>query len=250
MAAAIPTSPAPSASPRRARAATAKPASASRPATPGPLSPPMSPFARGANRYSAPPNPRPRQLAQALASSDPAARLVLPFLTQGVTTAFIGVDGGGDPDIARTFGIAKAGASGDSEAGLGQSTRDFGINFAAYVGLGAVRAKVVGAADRAPTPAELGQMVGLVDKAMCDGALGLSTGLFYAPQSFAKRGEVVALAKAAAAKGGIYDSHLRDESSYTIGLTAAVDEALSIGRDADIPVHIAHRSEEHTSELQ
>src|SRR3546814_12092211 len=63
----------------------------------------------------------------------------------------------------------------------------FGINFAAYVGLGAVRAKVVGAADRAPTPAELGQMVGLVDKAMCDGALGLSTGLFYAPQSFAKR---------------------------------------------------------------
>src|SRR3546814_8380312 len=66
------------------------------------------------------------------------------------------------------------------------------------------------------------------------------TGLFYAPQSFAKRGEVVALAKAAAAKGGIYDSHLRDESSYTIGLTAAVDEALSIGRDADIPVHIAH----------
>src|SRR3546814_5669225 len=94
----------------------------------------------------------------------------------------------------------------------------FGINFAAYVGLGAVRAKVVGAADRAPTPAELGEMTGLVDKAMCDGALGLSTGLFYAPQSFAKRDEVVALAKAAAAKGGIYDSHLRDESSYTIGL--------------------------------
>src|SRR3546814_1428963 len=74
-------------------------------------------------------------------------------------------------------------------------------------------------------------LVGLVDKAMCDGALGLSTGLFYAPQSFAKRGEVVALAKAAAAKGGIYDSPLRDESSYTIGLTAAVDDALSIGRE-------------------
>ncbi|HET6524881.1 MAG TPA: amidohydrolase family protein [Sphingopyxis sp.] len=179
-------------------------------------------------------------VGEALASSDPAARLVLPFLTQGVTTAFIGVDGGGDPDIARTFGTAKAGAGGEGEAGLGQSTRDFGINFAAFVGLGAVRSKVIGAADRAPTPAELGQMTGLVDKAMCDGALGLSTGLFYAPQSFAKRDEVVALAKAAAAKGGIYDSHLRDESSYTIGLTAAVDEALSIGRDANIPVHIAH----------
>ena len=179
-------------------------------------------------------------VGEALASSDPAARLVLPFVTQGVTTAFIGVDGGGDPDIARTFGTAKAGAGGEGEAGLGQSTRDFGINFAAYVGLGAVRAKVIGAADRAPTPAELGQMTDLVDQAMCDGALGLSTGLFYAPQSFAKRDEVVALAKAAAAKGGIYDSHLRDESSYTIGLAAAVDEALSIGRDASIPVHIAH----------
>ena len=179
-------------------------------------------------------------VGEALASSDPAARLVLPFLTQGVTTAFIGVDGGGDPDIARTFGTAKPGKDGEGEAGLGQSKRDFGINFAAFVGLGAVRSKVIGAADRAPTPVELDQMTGLVDKAMCDGALGLSTGLFYAPQSFAKRDEVVALAKAAAAKGGIYDSHLRDESSYTIGLSAAVDEALSIGRDAGIPVHIAH----------
>lgn len=177
---------------------------------------------------------------EALASKDPATRLVLPFLTQGVTTAFIGVDGGGNPDIARTFGIADAGAGGEGEAGLDQSSRDYGINFAAYVGLGAVRAKVIGAADRAPTPAELGQMSALVDKAMCDGALGLSTGLFYAPQSFAKRDEVVTLAKVAAARGGLYDSHIRDESSYTIGLKGAIEEALSVGRDAGIPVHIAH----------
>lgn len=170
----------------------------------------------------------------ALASGDPATRLVLPFLTQGVTTAFIGVDGSGDPDVARTFGVSSAGE------GLGQSSRDFGINFATYVGLGAVRMKVIGAADRAPTPAELGQMTGLVDKAMCDGALGLSTGLFYAPQSFANQGEVVTLAKAAAARGGIYDSHIRDESSYTIGLKGAIGEALAVGRDAGIPVHIAH----------
>lgn len=175
----------------------------------------------------------------ALASKNPATRLVLPFLTQGVTTAFIGVDGGGSPDIARSFGVVDAGAGGDDE-GLGQSSRDYGINFAAYVGLGAVRAKVIGGADRAPTPAELGRMTALVDKAMCDGALGLSTGLFYAPQSFAKREEVVALAKAAAARGGIYDSHIRDESSYTIGLKGAVEEALAVGRDARMPVHIAH----------
>src|SRR3546814_11166011 len=75
---------------------------------------------------------------------------------------------------------------------------------------------------------------------LCDGALGLSTGLFYAPQSFAKRGEVVALARAAAVKGGVYDSHILDESSYTIGLTGAIDEALAVGREAKIPVHIAH----------
>ncbi len=176
----------------------------------------------------------------ALASKDPATRLVLPFLTQGVTTAFIGVDGGGSPDVARIFGIADSGAGGDGEAGLEQSSRDFGINFGAYVGLGAVRSQVVGAADRPPTAAELGQMAALVDKAMCDGALGLSTGLFYAPQSYARRDEVVALAKVAAARGGIYDSHIRDESSYTIGLAGAVEEALAVGRGAGIPVHIAH----------
>lgn len=176
----------------------------------------------------------------ALASGDPAARLVLPFLTQGVTTAFIGVDGGGDPDIAGVFGHAKGGGSGEGEAFLGQSSRDYGINFAAYVGLGAVRSKVIGPADRAPTAEELKTMVALVDNAMCEGALGLSTGLFYAPQSFAKREEVVALAQAAKARGGIYDSHIRDESSYTIGLTKAIEEAISIGRDTGIPVHIAH----------
>lgn len=165
-------------------------------------------------------------VGDALASSIPAARLVLPFMMQGVTTAFIGVDGGGDPDVAKTFGV-----------GL---NRDYGINFATYVGLGAVRQDVIGSADRAPTPAELDRMKSLVSTAMCQGALGLSTGLFYAPQSFAKRDEVVALAKVAAAHGGIYDSHIRDESSYTIGLAGAIDEALDIGKQAGIPVHIAH----------
>ncbi|ODP36970.1 amidohydrolase [Sphingomonas turrisvirgatae] len=175
----------------------------------------------------------------ALASSDPAARLVLPFLTQGVTTAFLGVDGSGDPDMDKTFGRAKIGAEGMMD-GFGQSTRDYGINFATYVGLGAVRLKVIGPADRAPTAAETAKMTALVSDAMCAGALGLSTGLFYAPQSFARRPEVVALAKAAAAKGGVYDSHIRDESSYTIGLKGAIDEALAFGREAGIPVHIAH----------
>ena len=175
----------------------------------------------------------------ALASNDPAARLVLPFLMQGVTTAFIGVDGYGDADVARAFGrtIADEASGGVSSA---KSERETGINFASYVGFGDVRRRVIGEADRAPTVRELTQMASLVTDAMCQGALGLSTGLFYAPQSFAKSDEVVTLARAAAAKGGIYDTHLRDESSYTIGLHKAIEEALRIGRDARIPVHIAH----------
>jgi N-acyl-D-aspartate/D-glutamate deacylase len=161
-----------------------------------------------------------------LASADPRTRLIPAFLMQGVTTAFIGNDGGGDPEAARTLGRASA--------------RPVGINYATYVGFGAVRERVVGASDRAPTAAELDRMRGLVAVAMCQGALGLSTGLFYSPQSFAGTGEVVALAREAGRRGGVYDSHIRDESSYTIGLAAAVDEAIAIGRDGRLPVNISH----------
>lgn len=71
-------------------------------------------------------------------------------------------------------------------------------------------------------------------------ALGLSTGLFYAPESFAATEEVVALARQAGSRGGVYDTHIRDESSYSIGLAAAVDEAIAIGREAGLAVNISH----------
>ncbi|WP_375398032.1 amidohydrolase family protein [uncultured Sphingomonas sp.] len=161
-----------------------------------------------------------------LASDVPRDRLVAAFLLQGVTTAFIGNDGGGDPDLARVLGSVK--------------DKPVGINFAAYAGFGAIREQVIGEADRAPTASELARMRALVAGAMCQGALGLSTGLFYAPQSFAKTDEVVALAREAAIRGGVYDSHIRDESNYTVGLAAAIDEAIRIGREAAIPVHISH----------
>jgi N-acyl-D-aspartate/D-glutamate deacylase len=161
-----------------------------------------------------------------LTSEDAAERLVPAFLLQGVTTAFIGNDGGGNPDVAKVLGSA--------------TTKPVGINYAAYVGFGAVREKVVGEADRVPTAAELGRMKALVAKAMCEGALGLSTGLFYAPQSFAKTDEVVALAREAGKRGGVYDSHIRDESSYTVGLAAAIDEAIAIGKQGGLPSHISH----------
>jgi N-acyl-D-amino-acid deacylase len=165
-------------------------------------------------------------MADDLASPDPATRLIPAFLLQGVTTAFVGNDGGGPVEVGRLLASAAA--------------RPVGINYAAYVGFGEVRQRVIGAANRAPTPAELQAMRRLVAKAMCEGALGLSTGLFYAPQSYARTDEVVALAREAAVRGGVYDTHLRDESSYSVGLLGAVDEALRIGREAGIPVQISH----------
>ena len=161
-----------------------------------------------------------------LASADAATRLIPAFLLQGVTTAFIGNDGGGVPEVRAVLASAQ--------------TKPVGINYAAYVGFGAIRERVIGAADRVPTSGELDRMKALVAEGMCEGAMGLSTGLFYAPQRFATTGEVVALAREAGRRGGTYDSHLRDESSYTIGLAAAVDEALTIGRQAGLPVHISH----------
>jgi N-acyl-D-amino-acid deacylase len=160
-----------------------------------------------------------------LNADDPARRLVLPFLMQGVTTAFIGNDGGGGTDVAKTL-----------------STRSgtVGINFATYVGFGPVRQQVVGEAARAATSAEIEAMRRIVASAMCNGAMGLSAGLFYAPQSFAETGEVIALAREAGKRGGFYDTHLRNEASFDDGLIKAIDEALRIGREGAVPVHIAH----------
>lgn len=162
-------------------------------------------------------------VGEQLASPDARARLVPGFLTQGVTTAVIGSDGGGSPDMAAIL-----------------SYRNVGPNYAAHVGFGAVRSAVIGPDDRAPTAAELARMKALVAGAMCGGAIGLSSGLFYAPQSFARTAEVAALAGEAGRRGGFYDSHIRDESSYGIGLAGAIREALEIGRIGELPVHIAH----------
>ncbi|WP_245844105.1 N-acyl-D-amino-acid deacylase family protein [Sphingomonas spermidinifaciens] len=161
-----------------------------------------------------------------LLGTDARARLLERFLMQGVTTAFIGNDGGGEADVRAVLASAAA--------------RPVGINYASYTGFGTIRRAVLGDADRAPTPAELAAMKALAARAMCDGALGLSSGLYYAPQRFAKTAEVAAVAAEAGRRGGFYDTHLRDESSYSIGLDSAVEEALAIGRASGAAVHIAH----------
>jgi N-acyl-D-amino-acid deacylase len=111
------------------------------------------------------------------------------------------------------------------------------LNVASLVGHGNVRAAVVGYDDRAPTADELDEMCGLVAEAMTDGAVGLSTGLFYPPGSFADVDEVVELAGVAADHGGFYATHMRSESD---GLIDSVEETLEIGRRADVPVQISH----------
>jgi dihydroorotase/N-acyl-D-amino-acid deacylase len=112
-----------------------------------------------------------------------------------------------------------------------------GINFATYVGATQIRRVVLGDADVQPTPAQLDQMKALVTGAMKDGAVGVSTSLEYAPAPYAKTDELIALATEAAKAGGIYATHMRDESDSVL---EAIDEALRIGREAHIPVEIWH----------
>jgi N-acyl-D-amino-acid deacylase len=158
--------------------------------------------------------------------SSPARKANLNYLMQGVTTVINNNDGGGGVNI---------GAQLDA-----WSKNGIGTNTAVYVGQGSVRGAVMGMSGDKPTPAQMDSMKKLVSRAMDDGAIGMSTGLFYAPGSYSSTEEVIELAKVAAAKGGRYDSHIRDESSYTIGLVGAVLEVVRIGREARMPVHISH----------
>jgi N-acyl-D-amino-acid deacylase len=112
-----------------------------------------------------------------------------------------------------------------------------GINIASYVGATQVRAMVLGPDDVPPTPAQLEQMKELVRQAMRDGAVGVSTSLEYPPAPYAKTEELIALAQQASAAGGIYATHMRNESD---AILPAIDEALRIGREAHIPVEIWH----------
>ena len=112
-----------------------------------------------------------------------------------------------------------------------------GINLASYVGATQVRRMVLGDGDRQPTPAQLDQMRELVRQAMREGAVGVSTSLQYAPAPYAKTEELIALASEASRFGGIYATHMRNESN---GVLSAIDEALRIGREGHIPVEIWH----------
>lgn len=136
-----------------------------------------------------------------------------PLLAQGVTTVVVNPDGGGPLDLA-------AQASGYAERGIG-------VNAALTIGHGSVRRAAMGVADRAPTDAEREAMHQHVRRAMAQGAFGLSTGLFYAPGSFAATDEVIDLMRVVAEFGGLHTSHVRDEGAAG-GLLASVDEVIRI----------------------
>ena len=108
------------------------------------------------------------------------------------------------------------------------------------VGHGTVREEIMGKSDRKATPEEITKMQSLIQQEMDNGAFGISTGLFYSPGSYSNTDEVIALAKTVSENDGVYDTHLRDESSYTVGLIPAIEEAIEIGRQAKLPIHISH----------
>ena len=161
-----------------------------------------------------------------LASDDPMDRANLPWAFQGVTTVVVGNDGFGTPNIA--------------EMAADSRKRGIGTNVAYLAGFGPIREAVLGTGNRAPDEGQLAAMRDLTRRAMCEGAWGLSAGLYYVPQNYAGTEEMVEMAKIAGGLGGYYDTHMRDESTYNITVTGAVSETLEIGRKAAIPVHISH----------
>ena len=111
------------------------------------------------------------------------------------------------------------------------------INLGTFVGAGSLRAYVVGDSQREASPSEIAEMQGLVEQAMADGALGVSTSLQYVPGRFASTDELVELAKAARKHGGIYISHQRSESGQII---PSLDEVFTIAERARIPAEVWH----------
>ena len=149
-----------------------------------------------------------------------------PLLAMGLTTVVINPDGGGPVDLVEQQAALEA-------DGLG-------VNAVQLIGHGSVRGQVVSMDDRAPTDAELDEMRALVRAGMEAGAWGLSSGTFYPPGSYSENSELIELGRVAAEFDGIYTSHIRDESNYTIGVVAAVEEVIDVAHQAGITGVVTH----------
>lgn len=149
-----------------------------------------------------------------------------PILAQGITTTFVNPDGGGPINIESQRNRYRR--------------QGIGPNVAMFVPHGSIRQDVLGMTDRDPDSEQIAKMVDMVRQGMRAGAIGLSSGLYYAPGSYAKTGEVVALARMAAQFGGVYASHIRDEGDYTIGVVAAVQEVITIAEQSGLIGVVTH----------
>jgi N-acyl-D-amino-acid deacylase len=145
------------------------------------------------------------------------------FVRMGVTSLITGNCGSSTIDVGKFLGRYEQ--------------TPLTVNLGTLIAHGSVRSNVMGLGDREPTPEELEKMKQIVDKAMKDGAVGLSTGLIYLPGMFAKTDEIVALAKVAAGYGGIYATHMRSEGDHVFD---AIKESIEIGEKAGLPVEISH----------
>jgi N-acyl-D-amino-acid deacylase len=153
----------------------------------------------------------------------------LPFLYQGITTVVLGVDGAGRSEVTERFASWTSGG--------------IGVNAMTYVGHNAARRAVIGMEDRPPTDAELEEMRAFVRRGMEEGALGLSSGLFYLPGNYAETEEVIELNKVAAAfEGAIYDTHDRDlGAAYpSFGYLNSIREGIRIGEEGGTKVIFSH----------
>jgi len=145
------------------------------------------------------------------------------FILDGVTTCITGNCGSSNIEIGKYLEFIDS--------------LKLSINVATLIGHNDVREKVMGRASREATPEEMQEMKGIVDKAMREGAVGFSTGLIYIPGTYTKTPEIVELAKVAAKYNGVYATHMRNEGD---SVTQAIDEALTVAREARIPVEISH----------
>jgi len=151
-----------------------------------------------------------------------------PVLYQGITTVMINPDGGGPSDLVPMLTDIR--------------TNVPGVNVVPMIGHNAVRSEVMGLANRAPTPAELTRMEGLVKKAFDDGAFGFSSGPFYIPGKFSETSELIALSRVANKyPGAFHISHIRDESTYDIGVEASTQEVIDITRATGIIGVVTHQ---------
>lgn len=152
-----------------------------------------------------------------------STRANVNFLTQGCTTIVTGNCGGGPIDVGKFYDKVDAAGAGTHVAHL--------------LPHGSLRAAVMPSVRRPPTAEELRRLEELAEKAMRDGAWGMSTGLIYVPGTFTETAELIAVARVVGKHGGIYASHIRNEGG---GLLDAIEELLRIGREAQLPVHVSH----------